>query len=131
MRWKTATADVDATTEACEQETTARERIRAGLEARGVDPQAAEALADQLRQELHPTAAPGDSLLDGVALGFRVQHGIADALAKSTSELQEIERLMGAFASELSKLDEVLEVLAAHLRRMRTAAPVPGTRTVH
>lgn len=130
MRWKTASSPV-ATTEASTQETAARDRIRAGLEARGVDPQAAEALADQVRHEMDPNAVTGDSLLDGVALGFRIQNGIADALAKSTSELQEIERLMGAFASELSKLDEVLEVLAAHLRRMRTAAPVPGTRTVH
>ena len=35
-------------------------------------------------------------------------------------ELSEIERLMSSFARELSKLDEVLSVLAAHVGRMRS-----------
>ena len=32
---------------------------------------------------------------------------------------------------KLSKLDEVLEVLAAYVRRMRTTTPSDETRTLH
>ena len=48
-------------------------------------------------------------------------------------QIQELERLMSSFAGELSKLDESLEVLAAHLRRMRTQMDGPGRpgRTLH
>ena len=36
--------------------------------------------------------------------------------------LQEIERMMHAFAGELCKLDETLDVLSAYVRRMRTSS---------
>ena len=39
-----------------------------------------------------------------------------------TESLQELERLMGGFAGELTKLDELLEVLAAYVKRMRTSS---------
>lgn len=108
-----------------------RDEICSDLQARGVDPAAAEPLAASLSQQLDEKGDSYEATLDGIALGFRAQDVVAEQLAKSAGELQEIERLMGSFASELSKLDEVLEVLAAYLRRLRTAAPAPGDRILH
>ena len=69
--------------------------------------------------------------LDAVALGFRAQSTLTDDLSQNAADLQEIERLMGSFAGELTKLDEVLEVLAAYLRRMRTALPAGASTILH
>ena len=71
---------------------------------------------------------PDARLLDGVALGCAALTGSSQGLEDSYRELREMERLMGAFSGELSKLDEILEVLAAYARRMRdnsTDAVVP------
>jgi hypothetical protein len=124
-------AKVGSEEESAASDVERRDGIRTDLEARGVDPVAAESLAQSLCQELDRNGEAYDAALDGVALGFRAQDVIAEQLAKSAGDLQEIERLMGSFASELSKLDEVLEVLAAYLRRLRTAAPANGDRILH
>ncbi len=136
MRWKPEAARSSAPPEAVanpirESDAALRDQIRVDLEARGVDAAAADALAEQVRRDLDGSTSGYDAVLDGVAMGFRAQHAIAQQLAKSATDLQEIERLMGSFASELSKLDEVLEVLAAHLRRMRTTTPPAGVRILH
>jgi len=47
-----------------------------------------------------------------------------------STEVREVERMLGAFAEELDKMDEVLAVLAATVRRMRSVA-APGDETVH
>lgn len=131
MRWKTESTPRESKPETKPAVADTRARIRAELAARGVESVAADALAEQVERDLDPGCLPSASVLDGVALGFRSQNAIGEALSKSSADLQEIERLMGSFASELSKLDEVLEVLAAQLRRMRSAAPGPASRTVH
>ncbi len=130
MRWKPEPAGPDRSAEAHEP-AARRERIRNELEARGVEASTAEALAEPLQKQLDEGRMDMAGLLDGVALGLRAQGEITQQLSKNASEVQEIERLMGSFASELSKLDEVLEVLAAYLRRMRTTTPTPSTRILH
>lgn len=109
--------------EVCEQDATPRDRISADLQSRGVPAAVADLLAAQVEREVDGSEWD-DAILDGAALGFRAQHAVSEELAKSAVDLQEIQRLMSSFAGELSKLDEVLEVLAAYLRRMRTAVPV-------
>ena len=104
-------------------------RIRADLEQRGVSPEFCEALS----RRLEPQVASFENasylpMLDGVAAAYGVHAETTEALASRLRELGEIERLMGAFSGELSKLDEVLSVLAAHVGRMRTTAP---TRILH
>lgn len=108
--------------------------IRAELESRGVSPAVSGPVAERLRSRLEirvdsdatPEVSSADSyelLLDGVAEALLV----LDADTPAEPDLQEIERLMAAFVGELSKLDEVLEVLSAHVERMRLARPEPGS----
>jgi hypothetical protein len=108
------------------------QRIRRDLVARGVSNDSAGGLARQLEQQV---AAVGqdryETLLDGAALAFRAQSE-ADAEAEQSSrDLQEIERMMNAFAGELCKLDETLDVLSAYVRRMRTSSSLRSDRTLH
>jgi len=72
------------------------------------------------------------ALLEGVTLSFSAQHEFDEQLAASLRGLKEVERMMGAFSGELSKLDEVLEVLAAYVRRMRSSGPsAEAPRIIH
>ena len=109
---------------------TARDRIRADLAARGVAPEFCEALSERLQSQVESfDAASYLPLLDGVAAAYGVHEETSEALSSRLRELSEIERLMSAFAGELSKLDEVLNVLAAHVGRMRTSTP--SNRILH
>jgi hypothetical protein len=130
MRWKPGTV---SSTESPirDRDVERQDRISADLQARGVSSAAADVLAGQMADKLSDADETYDSTLDGVAIGLRAQDTVAEELTRSAGELQEIERLMGCFAGELSKLDEVLEVLAAYLRRMRTTAPATGSRILH
>ena len=131
MGWKPEPGDRAARPDRGEQQDALRDGISADLQTRGVVAPAADALAGHLARQIDGRGDERAALLDGVALGFRAQDAIAEQLARSAGELQEIERLMSSFAGELSKLDEVLEVLAAYLRRMRTASPTASTRVLH
>jgi hypothetical protein len=131
MRRKTEQGEEGAVDKARQQGVTPRDRVRADLEARGVDASASEMLAGRVIAAFELGSEGYAALLDGVALGFGRHSDLGAQLDKGASDLQEIERLMGSFASELSKLDEVLEVLAAYLRRMRTAAPPARDRLLH
>jgi hypothetical protein len=109
---------------------TARDRIRADLAARGVAPEFCEALSERLQTQVESFDAPSYlPLLDGVAAAYGIHEETSEALSNRLRELSEIERLMSAFAGELSKLDEVLNVLAAHVGRMRTSTP--SSRVLH
>ena len=109
---------------------TARDRIRADLAARGVAPEFCEALSDRLESQVESFDAPSYlPLLDGVAAAYGVHEETSEALSSRLRELSELERLMSAFAGELSKLDEVLNVLAAHVGRMRSTTP--SNRILH
>jgi hypothetical protein len=108
----------------------ARDRIRADLAARGVAPEFCEALSARLQSQVESFDAPSYlPLLDGVAAAYGVHEEASEALSSRLRELSEIERLMSSFAGELSKLDEVLNVLTAHVGRMRTSTP--STRVLH
>ena len=56
---------------------------------------------------------------------------VVSDLTTMQRELRQLERLMGWFATELRKLDEVLEVLAAYARRMRSSASDGGKQLLH
>ncbi|MBW2273590.1 MAG: hypothetical protein JRG96_09985 [Deltaproteobacteria bacterium] len=107
-------------------------RIRRDLEARGV----AADLAGELARHLEVRIVAGghdryDSLLDGAALASRAQCDADTKAERNSRDLQEVERMMSAFAEELSKLDETLEVLAAYVRRMRTSSGPRPDPTLH
>jgi hypothetical protein len=124
MRSKTEVTVRTREATATSQAASRREQIRVDLEARGIDPELCERFSASLERkssECSPDAY--QALLDGVALVCGMQEGVDSGLSRNLHDLQETERLMGAFATELEKLDEVLEVLSAYLRRMRS---LPG-----
>ena len=103
--------------------------LRAELEERGLDVGTSKALAKRL--------GAGLEALDGTALAS-VLDAVVDLCQQEQPEpsadgrdLREIERLMAAFSDELSKLDEILEVLGAHAKRMRSALPRRPDETLH
>ena len=112
--------------------------IRAELESRGVSASVSGPVAARLESRMEigdgdpaiPEAASADSyewLLDGVAEALRVLDANARSDLPPEPDLREIERLMAAFVGELSKLDEVLDVLNAHVERMRSARSEAGS----
>jgi hypothetical protein len=98
------------------------DRVSADLEARGVSPGRAAQLASQLSQgksweRLSPEQY--EALLDGASVTAAPEQGVAPTGEENVEQVREIERMMQAFAGELAKLDESLEVLSAYVRRMR------------
>ena len=102
------------------------------LETRGVPVAHSGPLAARLAPRLAELGAGSRAaLIDGAVLAFAAQATASAGVSRGLHELQEVERLMRAFSGELSKLDEVLEVLAAYVRRMRTTTPSDEVRTLH
>lgn len=106
--------------------------IRAALEQRGVSTEFSAALASRAKERLDGLdVAHAGALLDGMAMAVELQQATHEQLTRSLRGLREVERMMGAFSGELSKLDEVLEVLAAYVRRMRSSGSGDQDRTLH
>ncbi len=107
-------------------------QIRRDLQTRGVAAASAEALSARIASKLERQDSEAyEAMLDGVALAVASHAGARESETDRAGECREIERLMGSFAEELNKLDEVLQVLAAHLTRMRTTATAESARVVH
>ena len=114
------------------------DRVRGDLEARGVASDLATTLALQLcqRQRCEElTLGQYESLIDGASVASGVHIEATGDPSEGIDRVRDIERMMQAFSSELSKLDENLEVLSAYVRRMRSqpaAAPAPKHgKTLH
>ena len=107
--------------------------LRESLGQRGVPAEFHDVITARLEDDLQGLSGPSrKAMLDGVALSFSAQQGFSAQLAGSVRELREVERMMGAFSGELSKLDEVLEVLAAYVQRMRSSgASTDHNRVLH
>ncbi len=130
MRSKAQHSGVAVTVEECREGRV--RKIREDLQTRGVDVATAEMLSAPLASLLERQGPDGyEPMLDGVALACSPQGEDSECAASRAGEFQEIERLMGSFTAELNKLDEVLQVLAAHLSRMRTTATSDSQRVVH
>ncbi|HBZ68605.1 MAG TPA: hypothetical protein DEP35_02165 [Deltaproteobacteria bacterium] len=109
-----------------------RDRIRGELERRGVSPELAGALALRLEQVVTALGVSGCQAVCAAALAASDAPGAPPALlARSAHELDEIQRLMGAFVGELRKLDEALQLLATYLARIRDQAKGAVRQTVH
>ena len=113
----------------------ARERVARDLARLGVD----EAVCADLARWLEPLVRVLSPEAYGVALaGVSVTHRVhrerEGAWQRSVRELSELQRLLGAFADELRKVDTVLGTLAAELKRsdgVGRPAAVPPRRVVH
>ncbi len=102
-------------------------RVRADLERMGVHGAAGDRLARRLTALAPRLAHDGyEAALAGAALAHGVARGEREEARRSVRDLKEIQRLVGAFADELQKLDEAMGILSAYVQRMRTrAAPAP------
>lgn len=113
-------------------EMSCRERLRRHLESRGIPADSAVILAERLEGRMGGLDAEAQNLiLEGVADAYMGPCESRDALADRLCEVREIERLMFAFSEELGKLDEILEVLSAHVRRMRLQSDATGPQKFH
>ncbi len=109
-----------------------RDEIRVALEQRGVPVEFSGALAERTAVQIAGLAAPArEALLDGVAIAVELQHSTRDQLTRNLRGVREVERMMGAFSGELSKLDEVLGVLSAYVRRMKSSGDGLSDRVLH
>ena len=132
MRWKSETVIAPREAAPRSKRDVRLEQISADLQARGVSADAAGLLAERVAPQIEGQGREGyATALDNVTLGFQARVAVRNDPAQTATELQEIERLMASFAGELSKLDEVLEVLAAYLRRMRTVLPANSSTILH
>jgi hypothetical protein len=106
--------------------------IQADLVARGLDV----ALARRLAQAIEKRAAALDGgryqgVVAGIALAVTAQRREVEALRKAADELGEMQRLLGSFTDELTKLDEALETLAAYVVRMKHPQTPAPKRVLH
>jgi hypothetical protein len=110
-------------------------RIREDLEKLGVAPEFSRSVSARLERfaaELAPDTY--EAVLSGVAMAYGVHRKGLQGFKKTARDLEEVQRLMGGFASELRKLDEALRTLAAYVARMRRQTAnraVPENRTLH
>ncbi len=98
-----------------------RARISADLRRRGVSSEFSTSICDRLApfsEDLTPELY--DAVLSGVAMAYGVHRRGVETARDTERDLAEVERLMTGFVSELRKLDETLETLAAYVSRMRS-----------
>jgi hypothetical protein len=109
-----------------------RSRIRADLESRGVAPEFSQPVALRL-ESIASDLSPDEyaAVLNGVATAYGVHREDREGPRESASDVDEIQRLMQDFASELRKLEEGLQILSAYLCRMRNRAVREPSHTVH
>jgi hypothetical protein len=109
-----------------------RQRIRADLEKRGVSPGFSEPLAQRLeRLRREPGSETYAAALEGAAAAYDAYRGDAELLEDRSRDIEEIQRLMQGFASELQKLEEGLRIISTYVLRMRTRATRDGGGAFH
>lgn len=109
-----------------------RDRIRQELDRRGVSPELAGALALRLEQLVTALGISGCQAVCSAALAASgAPEVLPGPLARSANELNEIQRLLGAFVGELQKLDEALQILTTYLARIRDQAKAAVSGTMH
>ena len=115
------------------------DRVRGDLLLRGIDEDLSGRIAAQLCEQ-HScdelSSEQYEAMIDGASLACGVGCDTNSDSQSSVVRVREIERMMQAFAGELSKLDESLEVLSTYVRRMRKqpespVVPVRGDQTLH
>jgi hypothetical protein len=112
----------------------ARERIQLELQRRGVGEGFSRSAAERLIHFVDDLSEERwDSVLSGVAVAYGIHRRSLESFRKTARDVDEVGRLLTSFSSELGKLDEVLEILAAYVARMRvqTTPPADAERTRH
>ena len=105
------------------EEEALRQRVCTDLAKVGMIGEEARRVADAIVEQLRLTGPRGyEDLLAGVRFSVQVRVETTGEFDVLQREVKQLERLMVGCATELRKLDEVLEVLAAYVRRMRHSA---------
>ena len=109
------------------------QQIYRDLLERGVTSRFAKALAARLATLSGELDGSGyEAVLGAVCLAFGAHRRGLAGLHKTARDVDEIQRLMEDFSSELRKLDEALETLSAYVLRLRTQSSAAiGDRTLH
>lgn len=110
----------------------ARDEIARELENRGVPRNESGAVAKCLAvrcRNLEPRSYT--AALDGAAAAWSAQHTERAARDRSASDIDEIQRLMEGFASELRKLEEGLRVVSTYVVRMHDKANPGESKDLH
>ena len=109
-----------------------RQRVCGDLAKIGLLGEEAKRIADAIVEQLRLTGPGGyEDLLAGVRFSHQARTDVVADWSQMQRELRQLERLMSGFGTEIRKLDEVLEVLAAYVRRMRTSAGNGATQLLH
>ncbi len=109
-----------------------RSRIRADLEGKGVGSAFSEPVAERLEEvALDLSSSEYAAALEGVAAAYDVYREDCEALAHSSRDIDEIQRLMQGFAGELRKLEEGLRIVSAYVLRMHSKASRERRGLVH
>jgi len=105
------------------EEEALRQRVCTDLAKVGMIGEEARRVADAIVEQLRLTGPGGyEDLVAGVRFSVQVRVETTGEFDVLQREVKQLERLMVGCATELRKLDEVLEVLAAYVRRMRHSA---------
>ena len=102
------------------------DRIELELIRRGIPRESSGTLARQVQRQLEGVPEqPAGLVLDGVALAFSVGAVQRDAPIGGFRQASVVDQLLADFGDEVQKLDEIVKVLNAYLRRLRN--PEVGT----
>lgn len=96
------------------------DRIQSDLERRGLAPELSHSLSRHLAPvvgDLAPDAY--EAILGGVTLAYGARGSQVRDRSRTARDLEEVQQLLCDFGTELRKLDEALEVLAAYALRLR------------
>lgn len=95
------------------------ERIRADLERRGVPAELASLLSARIAPLVVAVGGEAyEAALTAAAAAWTLSRDDGGA-RRGEQDLDELQRLMGAFTGELKKLDEALQILTTYVTRMR------------
>ncbi len=109
-----------------------RSHIRADLEERGVGGAFSAPVAERLEEvAVDLSSSEYSAVLEGVAAAYDVYREDCEALAHSSRDIDEIQRLMQGFAGELRKLEEGLRIVSAYVLRMHSKASRERRPLVH
>jgi hypothetical protein len=105
------------------------DRIELELIRRGIPSESSGTLARQVQRQLDGVPEhPASLVLDGVALAFSVGAVQRDAPVGGFRQARVVDQLLTDFGDEVQKLDEIVKVLNAYLRRLRNPEVAPHRR---
>ena len=106
--------------------------LQADLERRGIAPDYAQSIAEQLAAiDCDRSARDYEAILEGVDAAVRAQRELAEAGTACADRASEMQRLMEGFARELRKFDEGLRLLSAYVIRMGKVSSRHRAEKVH